>query len=110
MSNAQHIGWLVVLMTGVMGQALAEDITVSTYYPSPRGVYDELRANTVEVNQSIRFNPTKEAVRPACEAATRGTVWFAQDVAIGGVVADALEFCALVNDQYQWVVVMGANQ
>ena len=24
-----------------------EDITVTTYYPSPRGVYDELVANTV---------------------------------------------------------------
>ena len=108
MSKTQQVGWLVLLMIGVMGHALAEDITVSTYYPSPRGVYDELRANTVEVSQSIRFNPT-HAVRPSCGADTRGTVWFAQDVAMGGAVVDALQFCARVTDRYQWVLVMGAN-
>ncbi len=37
--------WLVVaLLLGTMAYAVAEDLTVSTYYPSPRGVYDELRA------------------------------------------------------------------
>jgi len=38
-------GWLVVgLLVGTMVYALAEDITLTTYYPSPRGVYQELRA------------------------------------------------------------------
>ena len=32
-----------VLGAGLL--AYGEDITVTTYYPSPRGVYDELRAN-----------------------------------------------------------------
>jgi len=32
-----------VLATGLA--AYAEEISLSTYYPSPRGVYDELRVN-----------------------------------------------------------------
>ena len=40
-------GWLWVLGavfgTGLL--AYGEDITLTTYYPSPRGAYDELRAN-----------------------------------------------------------------
>ena len=32
--------------------ARSEDISVSTYYPSPRGVYDELRANTMVLKDS----------------------------------------------------------
>ena len=46
-------------LTGLAGAAVClapavrgEDITVSTYYPSPRGVYDELRANTVVLRDS----------------------------------------------------------
>ena len=41
-------GAAVCLAPAVRG----EDITVSTYYPSPRGVYDELRANTVILRDS----------------------------------------------------------
>ena len=36
------------LLLGMLLTALAayaEEISISTYYPSPRGVYDELRAN-----------------------------------------------------------------
>lgn len=37
-------GWLVlILLLGTLGYALAEEITLTTYYPSPRGMYDELR-------------------------------------------------------------------
>ena len=37
-------GWLVpALLLGTMAYAIAEDITITTYYPSPRGVYKELR-------------------------------------------------------------------
>jgi len=36
--------WLVVgLLLGTAVYALAEDITLTTYYPSPRGVYQELK-------------------------------------------------------------------
>lgn len=38
--------WMVVgMLLGTMAYAIAEDITLTTYYPSPRGVYDELRSN-----------------------------------------------------------------
>ena len=39
-------GWLIAgLLLGTAVYALAEDITLTTYYPSPRGVYDELRTS-----------------------------------------------------------------
>lgn len=39
-------GWLVAgLLLGTMTYAIAEDVTLTTYYPSPRGVYNELRTN-----------------------------------------------------------------
>ena len=37
--------WLTLaVLLGTMAYAIAEDITLTTYYPSPRGVYQELRA------------------------------------------------------------------
>ena len=49
------------LRLGIIGAAVwlapaarGEEITVSTYYPSPRGVYDELRANTVVLKDKPR--------------------------------------------------------
>ena len=38
--------WLIalVLVGGTAMYAIAEDITLTTYYPSPRGVYDQLRS------------------------------------------------------------------
>ena len=39
-------GWFVpVVLLGVTAYALAEDLTLTTYYPSPRGVYKELRTS-----------------------------------------------------------------
>ena len=36
--------WIVpLLLLGTMAYALAEEVTLTTYYPSPRGVYNELR-------------------------------------------------------------------
>ena len=38
-------GWLaVVVLLGTVVYATAEDLTVTTYYPSPRGVYQDLQA------------------------------------------------------------------
>ena len=40
--------WLVLgLLVSTLGYALAEDVTLTTYYPSPRGVYDQLIVNTL---------------------------------------------------------------
>ena len=99
---------LVVFVSGMAGWAMAEEMTLTTYYPSPRGIYDELRSNTMEISKTLRLNPQGTA-RPACEETTRGSVWFAQDVTIGGLVVDALQFCALVSGEYRWVTVVGAS-
>ena len=37
--------WALSAVFGAGLLAYGEDITLATYYPSPRGVYDELRAN-----------------------------------------------------------------
>ena len=44
-------GWMVVVvLMGTLTYALAEEITLTTYYPSPRGVYNELRtAGNVQI-------------------------------------------------------------
>lgn len=36
--------------------AHAEEITLTTYYPSPRGVYKELRAEVIEANNGSEFS------------------------------------------------------
>ena len=44
--KGRPLGWII--LTGCLGvglYALAEDLTLTTYYPSPRGVYQELRAS-----------------------------------------------------------------
>ncbi|MBI3324237.1 MAG: tail fiber domain-containing protein [Candidatus Omnitrophica bacterium] len=42
-------GWMVVgLLLGTSAAAIAEEITLTTYYPSPRGVYDQLRVRTLQ--------------------------------------------------------------
>ncbi|MBI2884564.1 MAG: hypothetical protein HYY15_00110 [Candidatus Omnitrophica bacterium] len=39
-------GWLIpVVFLAAAGYAIAEDLTLTTYYPSPRGVYQELRTS-----------------------------------------------------------------
>jgi len=49
--------WLVVLLLlGTLSYALAEDVTLTTYYPSPRGVYNELRANTAKIEGDLIVN------------------------------------------------------
>ncbi len=36
--------WLIgLLLLGTLGYALAEDVTVTTYYPSPRGIYKQIQ-------------------------------------------------------------------
>ena len=55
MTRATVARWLMGLAGAaacVAPAARGEDISVSTYYPSPRGVYDELRANTVVLKDS----------------------------------------------------------
>lgn len=43
--NQTRQGWMVAgLLLGTMAYAIAEEVTLTTYYPSPRGVYQELRS------------------------------------------------------------------
>ena len=44
-------GWMVMLLLGgVAAYCIAEEITLTTYYPSPRGMYNELRtAGNVQI-------------------------------------------------------------
>ena len=44
MPRIRTIGWAVLTLGGALTVvAVAEDVTVSTYDPSPKGVYQELR-------------------------------------------------------------------
>lgn len=126
------IGWTAVaLVLGGMTAAIAEDLTLSTYYPSPRGVYEELHTSgnaffatqhgrvgigttspsaTLEVNGSLRLAPgTAAGAKPMCDSSRRGTLWFSQDVPTRDGPVDRLELCAHVYDMYQWVVVLGGS-
>ena len=124
------IGWaLLACLGGSAARVSAEEITLTTYYPSPRGVYQELRTTgttvlatqdgnvgvgtetpgeKLEVNGGLRLNPRAAGDRkPACTDERRGTLWFEPDVQLMGQTTDQLEFCALVNGRYQWVMVLG---
>ncbi|MBI3083697.1 MAG: hypothetical protein HYY90_04980, partial [Candidatus Omnitrophica bacterium] len=55
MMMAHRRNWFVVaLLLGTTAYAIAEEIALTTYYPSPRGVYQELRTtgNTYLATQS----------------------------------------------------------
>jgi hypothetical protein len=123
---------IILAALGVgMYSASAEEIILTTYYPSPRGVYHELRtigktvlaqypgANVgigaeapgekLEVNGGVRLNPDPlSAVKPLCSEQKRGTLWFERNVEVGATRVDQLQLCALVQDQYRWVSLAGA--
>ena len=124
------IGWaLLACLGGSAARVSAEEITLTTYYPSPRGVYQELRttgttvlatpdgnvgigtatpSEKLEVNGGLRLNPqAAEGAKPACTAERRGTLWFEADAQLMEQTTDQLEFCALVNGQYRWVTILG---
>jgi len=47
-------GWIVVwILVAMTGYVVAEEITMTTYYPSPRGVYDDLQSNSLSVSGPI---------------------------------------------------------
>ena len=76
-------GWMVpLILLGVVAYALAEDLTLTTYYPSPRGVYKELRvAQRLALGTGVppaRLTvtgpatiPPAASVRPALTGTTR---------------------------------------
>ncbi len=78
----RHQAWdrigIGILMTLVLAATLyAEDVTITTYYPSPRGVYNSLRTNTLYTrggDGDINGNGAADIVDsnqiPACATAT----------------------------------------
>ena len=119
--------WLMVTaLLSAVGYAMAEQMTLTTYYPSPRGMYKELRTmdNTylavqsggvgigtttagakLEVNGGVRLNTN--AASPDCIEATRGTLWFQQDAEVGVGHNDRLGICAQVDGNFRWVSLLG---
>lgn len=62
----------------------SDSITITTYYPSPYGVYNQLQTNSLGVgdtNGDGNFNAAD--VPPATPGATNGDVWIAGNVGIG---------------------------
>ena len=156
--NRKLSTWLAAaLLGGTVTYVLAEDLTLTTYYPSPRGVYSELRTvgkttlaeqggnvgigtrtptgklhvagpgdvlfltggnvgigtdaprEALEVSGGLRLNPTgNKGTQPACDAERRGTLWFARDGKVANRLVDQLHFCASIDGQYRWVLVLGA--
>ena len=103
--------WVPVWLGGLLVSAAvagAEDVTLTTYYPSPRGVYDDLRSNSLEVAGPLQLL-TQGRVQPACDASRRGALWFQQDVPAGQILVDVLQFCSRVGDRYQWIAVVGSG-
>ena len=66
-------GWLVVtLLLGTTAYCLAEEIVLTTYYPSPRGVYHELRT-LGNVQVGTLEPPTDPTVTPRLHVVGDGT-------------------------------------
>ena len=67
--------------------AYGEDITVTTYYPSPRGVYNELRANLlVLTDQKTKqeYSLTMESGRLLLTSLKDGKAFIVADVSEAG--------------------------
>ena len=60
---------LVLLLLGTTAYVVAEDLTLTTYYPSPRGVYNELRtAGDVAIGEINPPNPVPARLYVAGES------------------------------------------
>ena len=77
-------GWfVVVVLLGVAIYAVAEDFTLTTYYPSPRGVYQELRvAQRLALGTGVppaRLTVTGPATNPTGGVCPAGSDWYNED-------------------------------
>lgn len=76
--------WLTAGSAVLLGglAASGEDITLTTYYPSPRGVYDELQANraTVKELQTDRILLKDAATGRSVSLSMEGGRFFITDV------------------------------
>ena len=105
--RAPHAEGAEVEATG-LDRRPRQEITLSTYYPSPRGVYNELQTRTLEVVGELRLRQgAVGAARPDCTPDRRGTLWFEHDVPLDKRFYDRLSFCAMVDSTLRWVAVSG---
>lgn len=85
-------GWMVAgLLLGTMTYAIAEDVTLTTYYPSPRGVYEELRSNkntylAIQAGNNVGIGDTSasEKLDVNGNALVRGTATVTGTITIQG--------------------------
>jgi len=77
--------WLILgLLLGTMAYALAEEITLVTYYPSPRGRYNELMVNTLTITPPGNLDLQGSlAVGPGVDPGAAGQVFIDGQVGIG---------------------------
>lgn len=74
------LGILVLSAIAICSIILAqEEITVTTYYPSPTGVYDSMYADRLGVGD----NDTSGGINAGDVPGNTGDVWIAGDVGIG---------------------------
>jgi len=79
--NLLVIAFLVfVLGESVMTMCRAEDITITTYYPSPYGSYNQLQANSLGVGDNNNSGSLDSGDVPA----TAGDVWIKGQITIAG--------------------------
>lgn len=73
---------LIGLTWAIIGLAWAEEITLSTYYPAPYGVYNQMVSRTLGVgdNDADADLDSDDAPDPAADA---GDVWIAGNMGIG---------------------------
>ncbi len=100
MTQPQRIlqGWLVGgLILGTMAYALAEDLTLSTYYPSPRGVYQELRTTNDTFLAMQTGNVGIGTTTPAAKLDVAMTSGTTPGMAIHGVTGQTAPFFQLTD-------------
>ena len=103
----QRTMWLVLgLLLGTVASAIAEDVTLVTYYPSPRGVYKELvttgTTSLATQDGSVGIGTTE----PDATLEVNGTVRFSNlPVTGGGAVQDGMVLTYNADtDNVEWRV------
>jgi hypothetical protein len=114
-------GMVLVFLLGVAAYCLAEEMTLTTYYPSPRGVYDQLRVTgnlgigtndplaKLDVNGTLRITDGSQASGRVLTSDANGLASWQPGVPTGGVMFFNLPACpagwsALANSTGRYVV------
>ena len=87
------LGWLFIGLIFCRLSPAADQITITTYYPSPYGVYKELR-----------LNPIPTASQPPCNNNLKGTMYYDKD-------KDSLYVCSKdpTSGNTGWIPVPGGD-